>query len=116
MKRRAILSTTHIDRHFMRMTKEALEGAAEQINGGSRALLTIEHDSTIPPYGKTINACVEPRDDGEFQLVVEHEIFDKISWTELSDGSKLFKQESDTDQYPFTDRYAALTDEVSSFV
>lgn len=112
MKQRAILSTTHVDRHFMQLTKEALEGAAEQINRGSRLLLTVEHDLTIPPYGKTIKACVEARDDGEFQLVVEQEIFDSMSWAELSDGSKLFKQESDIDRYPFADRYAAVTDEV----
>lgn len=112
MKQTAILSTTHIDRHFMRMTKEALEGAAEQINCGNRMLVTVEHDLTIPPFGKTIKAWVEPRDDGEFQLVVEHEIFDGISWAELGDGSKLFKQESDTDRYPFADRYAEVKDEV----
>ena len=41
MKQTAILSTTHIDRHFMRMTKEALEGAAEQINCGNRMLVTV---------------------------------------------------------------------------
>lgn len=96
----------------MRMTKEALEGAADQINSGNRLLLTVEHDLTIPPYGKTIKAWVEPRDDGEFQLVVENEIFDTIYWVELSNGSKLFKQESDADNYPFADRYAGITDEV----
>ena len=112
MKQRIILATTHIDRHSMRMTREALEGTAEQINHGSRPLLTVEHDLSLPPYGKVVKAWVEPRDDGEYQLVVENEIFDEVLWTELSDGTQLFKQESNSDRHPFMDRYTEVTDDV----
>ena len=96
----------------MRMTREALEGTAQQINRGSRPLLTVEHDLSLPPYGKVTKAWVEPRDDGEYQLVVENEIFDEVLWTKLGDGTQLFKQESNSDQHPFMDRYAEVTDDI----
>lgn len=112
MKQTIILATTHTDRHSMRMTREALEGAAQQINRGSRPLLTVEHDLSLPPYGKVMKAWVEPRDDGEYQLVVENEIFDEVLWTKLGDGTQLFKQESDSDRHPFMDRYAEVIDEI----
>jgi hypothetical protein len=112
MKEKVVLATTHIDRHFMKITKEALERAAEQINTGRRLPSMIEHDQTLPPFGKTLKAWVEPRDDGEYQLVVEREIFEDILWTELEDRTRLFKQESETDRLPFVDRYADITDDV----
>jgi hypothetical protein len=94
------------------MTREALEGTAQQINCGSRPLLTVEHDLSLPPYGKVTKAWVEPRDDGEYQLVVENEIFDEVLWTKLGDGTQLFKQESNSDRHPFMDRYAEVTDDI----
>jgi hypothetical protein len=112
MRQRAVIATTHIDRHSMIVTKDTLEAFAEQINGGSRPLITVEHDVTLPPYGKTVKAWVQPRDDGEFELVVENEIFDQVLWAELTDGTRLFKQESETDRYPFADRYEDQTGDV----
>lgn len=106
MKEKVVVATTHLDRHFMKITREALEGAAEELNAGGRLPSMIEHDQTLPPFGKTLKAWVEPRDDGEFQLVVERETFEEILWTELGDGTKIFKQESATDRLPFVDRYA----------
>lgn len=105
MKQEAVISTTHLDRHFMRLTKGALEKAAQSINEGRRLLLTIEHDVTIPPYGKSLDARVELRDDGEYQLVVTQEVFEDILWASLQDGTPIFKQESESDRYPFADRY-----------
>ncbi|MGB8509564.1 MAG: TIR domain-containing protein [Pyrinomonadaceae bacterium] len=112
MKEKVVLATTHIDRHFMKITKEALEDAAEELNAGRRLPATIEHDLTLPPFGKTLKAWVEPREDGEHQLIVEREIFDDLLWAELDDGVKLFKQESKTDKYPFVDRYSEMTEDV----
>lgn len=109
MNQRAVIATTHIDRHSTIITKEALDATAEQINCGHRPLLTVEHDLTIPPFGKTVKAWVQPRNDGEYELVVENEIFDQILWAELTDGTKLFKQESETDRHPFADRYEDQT-------
>lgn len=106
VKQRAIIATTHIDAHNTRITREALEGAAEDVNKGSRPIYTIEHDITAPPIGKVLEAWVEPRNDGEYQLVVTQELFEQTLWTTLEDGTKLFKQESETDHLPFTDHYA----------
>lgn len=108
---RIIVATTHIDRQFTQISKEALEDAADQVNRGSRPLLTVEHDPTLPPFGKGVKASVEPCDDGHHQLVVEHEVFDEVLWTDLTDGSKLFRQESATDTLPFSDRYSELPDD-----
>src|SRR5206468_4280435 len=105
------VATTHIDRHFTQISKEALDDAADQVNRGRRPLLTVEHDPTLPPFGKGVKASVEPRDDGHHQLVVEHEVFDEVLWTDLTDGSKLFRQESATDKLPFSDRYSELPDD-----
>lgn len=105
---RIIVATTHIDRQFTQISKGALEDAADQVNRGSRPMLTVEHDPTLPPFGKGVKASVEQRDDGHHQLVVEHEVFDEVLWTDLTDGSKLFRQESATDKLPFSDRYSDL--------
>ena len=56
---RIIVATTHIDRQFTQISKKALEGAADQVNHGSRPLLTVEHDPTLPPFGKGVKALVE---------------------------------------------------------
>ena len=106
-----IVATTHIDRQFTQISKEALEDAADQVNRGSRPLLTVEHDPTLPPFGKGVKASVELRDDGHHELVVEHEVFDEVLWTDLPDGTKLFRQESATDKLPFSDRYSELPDD-----
>jgi hypothetical protein len=111
MKQTTVAATTHLDSHFSRFTKEALEQAAAQINRGGRPAVTVEHDPTLPPLGKQTRAWVEQCEDGEYQLVVEHEIFDGMSWAEFPNGVRLFKQESATDRNPFVDRYAGAADD-----
>src|SRR6185503_12734092 len=108
MKQTGIMATTQVDLQFQRFTRAALVDLAARINSGARPCLTIEHDPTLPPFGKIIKAWVEIRDDGEYQLVAEREIFEKSSWAELKDGTKIFRQESETDISPFADRYEAL--------
>src|SRR5687768_8201053 len=112
MKRTDVVATTHIDRQYTRITKEALEKAAEDIRTGNRLLLTVEHDLSIPPYGKGINAWVEPREDGEFQLIVESDVFEDEFWFELDDRTLLFRQESKIDNFPFLDRYAEMNEDL----
>ena len=103
-KIRIVGATTHIDAHNQRITREALVQSAKDISTGEKPMLTLMHDMTIPPFGKMLTATVEPRDDGEYQLVIEGEIFDEAVWTNVQ-GVKLFKQESDTDASPFVDGY-----------
>lgn len=52
---KGIGATTHIDKHNCRMTKEALEDFAKDINEGKYAPgVGIEHDPSIMPIGKVI--------------------------------------------------------------
>ncbi|MDO8673296.1 MAG: hypothetical protein Q7O66_17965 [Dehalococcoidia bacterium] len=64
-----IIATTHIDAQNERITPEALEKAAELVNSGNKPSLLLDHDITIPPYGKMLSAKVEKREDGEYQLI-----------------------------------------------
>jgi hypothetical protein len=103
----SIIATTHLDAHNEIISREALEDSAESVNKGNKPLLTIEHDVTIPPYGKMLTATVEKQDDGEYQLVAESEIFDDAEWSSL-DNVKLFRQESKTNSSSFVDEYAGI--------
>jgi hypothetical protein len=109
MKQEAIMATTHLDLQFQRFSRNCLEDSAQLINSGSRPVVNIEHDPTLPPMGKILEAKVEKRDDGEYQLVAIREIFERTFWAEFQDGTRLFKQESETDRRPFMDKYAGLS-------
>ena len=110
MKEAVVIATTYLDAHSMMMTRESLEGAAEALNNGSRQLFTVEHDATIPPLGKVLEAWVEPIEDGEYQLVVTRETFEEPTWITLPTGAKLLKQESEVDHNPFASRYKGVSD------
>jgi hypothetical protein len=102
---KSIVATTHIDRQNTRITREALEGAAESVNNGNKPMFGTDHDVTLPPSGKVLSATVELRDDGEYQLVTESEIFDQIEELRFEDGTILYRQESILDKTPFSERY-----------
>lgn len=101
MEQRAVIASTHVDRHNMRMTKEALDSAVDQIDGDTVPRLSIEHDVTLPPIGKVIKASVERMEDGEYRLVATQEIFEDFKEVWLPDGTLAMIQESKTDQRPF---------------
>lgn len=109
-KIRLTMASTRLDRHYCMIAKSALEQEAERIQNGKRVLFTIEHDRTVPPIGKIINAWVEEVENGEFELIGEVEIFDKMSSRPLSDGSILLRQESEVDASPFANPYDFIPD------
>jgi hypothetical protein len=111
MKQEVILATTHIDLHFERFTKNALEQMNEIINGDAKPLVTYDHDMAIPPAGKILESRIELREDGEYQLVATQEFFERTQWVELEDGTRVFKQESETDRHPFSNKYEEVSDE-----
>jgi len=113
MKKVVVASTTHIDRHNTRMTKEALESAAAQINSGRKPVLTMEHDVTLPPIGKILHAWIEPTEDGEYQLLTQQEIFEKEERVILPNGLQGLQRQSDTDNHPFVDKIANITERVN---
>ena len=76
MKRTAVLTTTHVDRHNESMTVGALEAMAQQINE-EYLPFGIAHDPREPPIGRIAHAEVRPIDDGHFELAATIEIFEK---------------------------------------
>jgi hypothetical protein len=98
----AIVATTHVDKHNMKITKEALENAAKDIReSGSVPAMKIEHDTIIPPIGKVIDGWVEEREDGEYQLVVIQEVFRNVQEITLPDGTTALLESSESDRRPF---------------
>jgi hypothetical protein len=81
---KAIISTTHIDLHHEKLTKEALDGMAEQINSGALPV-NWEHNPLLPPIGRVVSASVEPTKDKEYALVATIEIFDLSSFPTISE-------------------------------
>ncbi len=80
----AILATTHVDRHNEAFAVSALEGMVESLNR-SYLPVGVEHDPRVPPIGRVISAEVRKRDDGEFEVAAEIEMFepgDRVSFVE----------------------------------
>lgn len=68
----AIAATTHVDRHGDQITKEALHQAADDFLRSEELMwMNWDHQTTLPPIGLVTTARVEPREDGEYQLVLE---------------------------------------------
>jgi len=84
---RYVMMTTHRDSHGDKMTLSALKSAAKQINGRRKVRAGINHDWTFPPAGRYIDAVVEKRQDGEYQLVGTRQQYDEQSLVRLPDGS-----------------------------
>ncbi|WP_242302729.1 hypothetical protein [Bacillus cereus group sp. BfR-BA-01361] len=102
MKMVGIGATTHVDKQNMRITKEALEKAAEDIQKGKVVpAMKIEHDTILPPIGKVTNGKVEKREDGEYQLVITQELFNNVSDIKLPDGSTGILESLTSDNRPF---------------
>ena len=59
----AIISATGRDAHNVVMTKEALDSAAEGMNGDRAVRMGANHDPFCMPCGKIVEAWVEPRED-----------------------------------------------------
>lgn len=114
MKTEAILSTTHLDRQGERIAREALEQMASNVNGEYAVALTVEHDCTLPPLGKSLTARVEKRPDGEYQLVGSFEEFSRSLVVRLPNGELAHKHYSEQNTKPFllSDRSAPEVTEV----
>ena len=67
----ARVATTHLFEQAgvrVAFTKESLESGAERTNGERAIPFTVEHDPFCMPFGKTIDAWVEPY-GGEYALM-----------------------------------------------
>ena len=61
---RRIMARTAKDAHNVVFTKEALESAAEGMNGDRAVRMGANHDPFCMPYGKIVEARVEPKENG----------------------------------------------------
>jgi hypothetical protein len=101
MKRiRSRVSTTHVDLHGDRMTREALEGAAKQVSEYYIPILW-NHDIRYAPLGRTVSAEVVPLEDGEYALETVGEYWEEgDSLESLSgDGRTLRVRTDDYDTF-----------------
>jgi hypothetical protein len=81
---RGIASTTHIDRHNERLTKEFLEQQATMFKKSGQVMWGYwQHLTTLPPTLIVTDQEVEKRDDGEYQLVIKGERFEEIDFENL---------------------------------
>ena len=71
----AVLATTHVDLHNEAFALSALEGMVEQINQHYLPV-GVEHDPRVPPLGRVVSAELRPRDDGEFEIAAQIELFE----------------------------------------
>lgn len=83
----AIPSTTHIDRHFERFTKSALDQMAEQCNSKYIPVLN-DHDFK-QRLGVNLCAVVKPLGDGNYALVAVCGIYESVDeYNQFADGAK----------------------------
>lgn len=113
MKNLRLLATTHVDGHGMRMSKEALDQAAAQINGPIVPGMGIEHDITLPPIGKLVKAEVRQLPDGEFGVFGEYLLYDPENTKEilLPNGETAYV-DTWTDTRPFADKHEEIPSEI----
>ena len=84
MKITQVMATTHLDRHNQRFSIEALEVMVNQINDSSALGMTIEHDLTIPFFGKVTKAYLKQLPDGEYGVFGEFILFNQEEAQEVT--------------------------------
>ena len=100
MANRLVISSDHVDRHGDRISKEALESAAQIINGERSVKLSIDHKREMPPIGKIGDALVEKKDD-HFYLTAREILFDILE--EIPWNSNLLKASCTDNKKPFNE-------------
>ena len=102
-REKIVLSSTNIDLHGMRMTKESLEDAVGIINSERNPRLGLEHDMSFPPLGRITDAEVVQGRDGEYYLIAYKEFFKVRQQTTLEDGTILYREYFEENPKPFTE-------------
>jgi hypothetical protein len=82
-----IAATTRVDAHGMMHTKESLESMVRQCNQGESAIrMGIEHDMSVPPLGKCVDAELVEIDGGH-AVVLDQRQWNVRAKVRLPDGS-----------------------------
>lgn len=70
------MDTTHVDSRGDKLSRDDLEARVSVFQTSEQPMwINWDHQTTIPPIGIIKSLAVEARDDGEFQLVFEGELF-----------------------------------------
>jgi len=112
-KQTIVLSSTHLDSQNQMMTKGALEGALNYLNGERRVKLGVEHVRTIPPMGAIINGKLIKGNDEAYYLTGEQFYFDKAESGVLPDGTVLIKESFKRGNKAFWDSQVENIDVIS---
>lgn len=104
-----VLASTHVDRQGDASTKEALDDWASKLPEEPMRL-TVEHDITLPPWGRMARAEVIPDGAGEYYLIGVQEAFPVPRPITLPDGTVALELGSDRDETPLTSRGTVQTD------
>lgn len=102
MRFKKVVDSTRLNQKSEAFSKAALESAVEKSGGPEVVALTVEHNPTIPPFGKVLSAKLQQADDREWELVNEIETFDKAERLQLFDNSIAYEMSSESDKRPFT--------------
>jgi len=86
-KQKAILTTTHVDSHFEKMSLSALESIVDLINR-CHSPFVVEHDPRIPPIGRVLDARIKQLEDGEYGVEATIEVYEQGEEIPLIDDSK----------------------------
>lgn len=82
-----IATTSFIDKNGFQLTRQALEGMVEQINGKYIPYI-IEHDPRIAPIGRSISAHLKELGDGHYSVVSTTELFEPDNLPLLVDDGR----------------------------
>lgn len=105
MIRKQIVATTEIDKQGQHFSVDALERYANAFsNQPDVPRMSINHDSTLLPIGKTLSGKLVQMNNGEIGLEVLIDDFaDKFEAVSGPGGEKLYCAHSNEDQRPFKD-------------
>jgi len=71
-----VLSTTDVDRHGEKMSKEHLNVMMNAINSYVMPM-SFNHDPRFPPLGRISDARIVERSDGEYELIGTIETYEE---------------------------------------
>lgn len=86
-KAEGTIANTLIDKRGERISKEALESMVSQVKE-KYIPINIEHDPRVPTQGRIADAYLREREDGEYEVVAELEIFEEGDSISSTKGTK----------------------------
>lgn len=86
-KAEGTIANTLINKRGERISKEALESMVSQVKE-KYIPINIEHDPRVPTQGRIADAYLREREDGEYEVVAELEIFEEGDSISSTKGTK----------------------------